>query len=412
MKPLLIPFASTLQERGVNIITLNYMEKLRGLYEESLPIITSIRDLEEYQDEIKNYPLIFALACTGGTSKLIVALERFGKPIVILSHGKQNSLPSALEALYMLRARNHPAILIHGLSQSSLETLQKISLIGEALHDIANSKILLIGGSKEWLESENYDLDNFSKLFGAEIIYEEIEGFIELVQKADSSRELIEHFKKFSKTEIRDEDIKESSKMYNAARNLLKKHNAEIFGIRCFPIIMRTKITPCLTVSKLIDEGIPAACEADLSAAILIALLMKITKRPVFMGNTVDINDNEITFAHCTVATGFIEKAILRKHFETEWSVSVAGIISENKTVTFARFSHDFRRLMAGKGIISKGSPWSEEFCRTQLKVIVEGDPSKITREPVGNHFVIAEGDYIRELELLSELLGIRFEKI
>ncbi|MHA1616238.1 MAG: hypothetical protein ACTSX9_02910 [Candidatus Njordarchaeales archaeon] len=412
MKPLFIPFSSTLQERSVEIVTAQYVEKLRGLYERTLPVITSVEDLNKYEGEIRRAPLIFALACTGGTSRLMIALEKFRRPVVILSHGKQNSLPSALEALHMLRLRKYPVTLVHDLSSRSLRTLKKLSTIGEALHDLYSARILLIGASEDWLRSENYDIERITELFGVNIEWEPLEAFVEKVSKATKDEDFIQYFSRLPKAEINNEAIEDSSRIYVVTTELMREKSAGSIGIRCFPIIMKTKITPCLTISRLIDEGVPATCEADLSANILMILLMRISGAPVFMGNTVDIKESEVVFAHCTVSTKFARNVVLRKHFETEWSVSIAGMLEEGDTITFARFSHDLRKLLAGKGKIVRGIPWSEEFCRTQILVSVDGDASKIIREPVGNHFVIARGDYLEELRILAELFDIRFEKI
>ena len=171
---------------------------------------------------------------------------------------------------------------------------------------------------------------------------------------------------------------------------------------------MRTGVTPCLAISHSIDKGIIGACEADLGALVTMLLAFNITKQPVFMGNIEDLHNNQVTLAHCTVATRLVDDFQLLSHFETSKSVGIRGILKPEEKVTLVRLSNDFKKLFLATGEIVIGEAWSSEFCRTQFKIRLNRNAEILIDEPVSSHLILIRGDWSSEFEQVAKILGLR----
>ncbi len=411
-KALLVPLSSTTHGRDVSEIYKYHMELLRDLCYETLPLITRVSDIEKFQERVSEAHVILALACTGGTKRLILHLTKFDKPIIIISHPTQNSLASAIHALTILRKRNYPAMIFHNVSEKNLPDLKKAIRVADAVYSLRNKTVLLLGISREWLEEEEYDLSRLERLLHINLQILDLETLVKEFQTSKPDEEVLRKFSKFKAKEITEEDIMESSRVYTLVKRLIDKYGAIAYGIRCFPFVLQTNVTPCLAVSHSIDKGIIAACEADLGALISMMLASAVTHQPVFMGNIEDIDENNLVIAHCTIATSLTDDLVLRSHFETGKSVGIAGIIQKNEQVTLIRISNDFLRMLIISGKVIEGTPWSENFCRTQLRIRTKEPVNHLTEDPVGSHLVIIRGDYREDLVILARLLDLQINTV
>mgnify|MGYP000132521952 CR=1 FL=1 len=405
-KTVFVPFASTINDRNVNKTVEYFYMLVKSYVEHRLPLINTPEQLEKHSEILNSCHTIIALACTGGVSKLITYLAKYHKPIIVLSHPTQNSLASAIHACNILKHDKYPILILHNLSKENISDLEKALKITTGFGKMVGSKLLLIGVTKDWVLSEQYDIQYLEKQFKIKVLTVSLEDLVKTYKTSEAHRELIQHFEKFDQGEKFSSLIHESSKVYSAIISLLKQHNAIGYGIRCFPFIMRSRTTPCLAVSYSIDNGIVGACEADLGALITMLIAHNITGEPVFMGNIENIRDNNIVLAHCTIATKLLSTLSLRSHFETNSSVAIAGEIKE-EFVTLLRLSNDFRKIFVAEGKILRNKPWSNEFCRTQLEIRVNRPLDKLIKNPIGSHLVVVPGNHFMTFQRLAEILNI-----
>ena len=87
----------------------------------------------------------------------------------------------------------------------------------------------------------------------------------------------------------------------------------------CLGALGKTKVSlPCIAWSKMLDHGIPAACEADLGAALTHALVQLLFDRPGFQQDPVAETARECLIgAHCSCPTrlnGFDQKPEQVRH--------------------------------------------------------------------------------------------------
>ena len=64
-------------------------------------------------------------------------------------------------------------------------------------------------------------------------------------------------------------DLVNGIKSYVVARNLLEREEADAITMDCLGALGKTAVSlPCIAWSRMLDQGIPAACEADIGAAL------------------------------------------------------------------------------------------------------------------------------------------------
>jgi len=101
------------------------------------------------------------------------------------------------------------------------------------------------------------------------------------------------------------QDVLNGVKSYIVARNIMKQEEADGITMDCLGAIGPTKKSlPCIAWSRMMDHGIPAACEADRGACISQALVQLLFDRPGFQQDPVaDTSRACLIGAHCSCPT-------------------------------------------------------------------------------------------------------------
>ncbi len=101
------------------------------------------------------------------------------------------------------------------------------------------------------------------------------------------------------------EDLLNGVKSFVVARNILEREEGDGITMDCLGALGHTKVSlPCISWSRMLDHGIPAACEADLGACVTHALVQYLFDRPGFQQDPVpETAKNCLVGAHCTCPT-------------------------------------------------------------------------------------------------------------
>jgi hypothetical protein len=101
------------------------------------------------------------------------------------------------------------------------------------------------------------------------------------------------------------DDILNGVKSYVVARRLLAQEQADAITMDCLGALGKSKVSlPCIAWSRMNDDGIPAACEADLGAVASHIVVQYLCGRPGFQQDPVAETAQEaIIGAHCSCAT-------------------------------------------------------------------------------------------------------------
>ena len=94
------------------------------------------------------------------------------------------------------------------------------------------------------------------------------------------------------------------ARLYRAYDEYVRERGIGALASRCWPDFFTAYGTPvCTVLSLLNDDGVAAACEADVYGALSMWIGMRLSGGPVFFGDPVSLDDeNSVTFWHCGAA--------------------------------------------------------------------------------------------------------------
>jgi hypothetical protein len=222
------------------------------------------------------------------------------------------------------------------------------------------------------------------------------------------------------------EDVQNGIRSYLAAIELLDRENADAITMDCLGVLgpMEDSL-PCLAWSRLNDEGIPAACEADLGASITHAIVQYLFDKPGFQQDPVAETSMECLIgSHCSCPTklsGFKADpepfSIVHHHgvrdatAKTEWKIgqriTVADLIISDEWIL--RDSEKIKGepkmyISAGEVIDNKSIPPSGG-CVVAPMVKLDGVHEML--DYPGFHQIFFYGDHKRDLKNFCRLYGI-----
>ena len=191
-----------------------------------------------------------------------------------------------------------------------------------------------------------------------------------------------------------DPGMKGAEAIYERLKELVLQNDLQGVTLRCFDLLSTVKNTGCIALSKLNDEGIPAACEGDIPTLLTMMLAKKLTGELCFQVNPARIQpDGEMLFAHCTLPLGMTEKHEYTTHFESGIGVAIHGDLPTGD-YTLIKMSGDMQRMLAVDVELLR-CQFEQNLCRTQ--VWVKADPEVADyfySDPIANHHVLIKGHH------------------
>ena len=191
-----------------------------------------------------------------------------------------------------------------------------------------------------------------------------------------------------------DPGMKGAEAVYQRLKEIVLQNDLQGVTLRCFDLLSTVKNTGCIALSKLNDEGIPAACEGDIPTLLTMMLAKKLTGELCFQVNPARIQpDGEMLFAHCTLPLGMTEKHEYTTHFESGIGVAIHGDLPTGD-YTLIKMSGDMQRMLAVDVELLR-CQFEQNLCRTQ--VWVKADPEiadYFYSDPIANHHVLIKGHH------------------
>ena len=274
-----------------------------------------------------------------------------------------------------------------------------------------NSRLVVVAG--------NRTRDQTLEGLGTTLHYVPRQRFPDALKKVDTTdevRAIAEYYTKEAKkiVEPTKQDILTAVKTYVACRTIMAAENCQGFTMDCLGLIGRRQAPPpCLAFSRLRDEGVVAACEADWNAAISSRLTHLLFHRPGFMQdpcpNTIK---NTLMGAHCTCATklaGFDkphEPFILRSHSESNTGVAPQVLWKVGQKVTVMKFTGPGSIILGTGKVVSNIDTPPAGGCRTSVEITVDGVED--SRDTKGFHQLFIYGDLERPFKAYCQLAGIK----
>ena len=285
---------------------------------------------------------------------------------------------------------------------------------------LKKTRIGLVGARSTGFQDVTVDELSLLKKIGPRVHFISIAEVFERAKKIKSqiTKGVAEEIRGKGKLEnIGQGELVKSAEVYQALKELASENNLDALAVRCLPEFAQlygTVICGCL--SFLTDDGIIAACEADVCGAIsmLIQKYLSDGNSP-FLADLIEVDNDKNTglFWHCGVAPCSLAKngevVLLSRHYVRDLGVTVHFSLKPGR-ISLARLDSvgtDYRMLIAsgestGETIPMKG---------TSMKVVFDQDSSDlldvIINKGFPHHFSIVYGDFKEDLIDLCDLLEI-----
>jgi len=260
--------------------------------------------------------------------------------------------------------------------------------------------------------------------FGTRLSYVPASAFLELYKQTPISGEIEAAAAEYINAATRvagptKQDVCNGLKSYEVARTILESGDGDGITMDCLGALGRTDVSlPCIAWSRMLDHGVPAACEADLGACITHALVQYLFDRPGFEQDPVADTANDCLIgAHCTCPTrlrGFDQEpepfhlschhgnrdAVPVPHWRVGQRITVADVLLSDKPDTAPAMI-----ISAGEVVDNIAVPPSGG-CVVSISVKLD-DVSDLLTYP-GFHQIFFYGDFKKELQAYCRLYGIR----
>lgn len=219
--------------------------------------------------------------------------------------------------------------------------------------------------------------------------------------------------KRTVKLETPRESVERSFLLAEVFRRSLSEARADAFTIAgCMGTVMEVSgTTACLPLSLLNDEGYVALCEGDFHTVPAGLLVHDISGKPVFLANPSFPHGGEMFFSHCTAPSRMIKQLSapvrLLTHYESDFGVAPKVELPRGTMLTAINPDFAGECWLGFRGRVT-GTPFYPT-CRTQLEVAFEGATTKLASNIRGWHWIICEGDHLREVAYAVTKAGLQW---
>jgi L-fucose isomerase-like protein len=202
-----------------------------------------------------------------------------------------------------------------------------------------------------------------------------------------------------------------------ALRELSRENRLDVMAVRCLPEIwQKLEVTACAALSFLTDEGLSAACEADvLGAATMYAHRWLSRGQAPFISDLISVDPirNVGRLWHCGVAPASLANrppVRLSGHYTRKTGIAIEFSLRAGP-VTVSRLDSvgdDFRMLIASGEATGDDIPLNGTAADVVFKENVIDLLDVIVNQGFPHHFAMSYGDITEQLRDLCILLGIR----
>jgi len=299
------------------------------------------------------------------------------------------------------------------------------------LKNTVGKRIVAVGGPGGWGADGQQAPDHARQTWKLDIVPVSYPELGERIKKARQDETLLSRCRNETDKYLAQKNVVlETSKdfVYNAFilcevfRDLLDEAQTDAITINnCMSTIMPvSQTTACLPLSLLNDEGYMAFCESDFVVIPSGILLHHISGKPVFLCNPSlpheagDAATREpiLTVSHCTAPRMMdgkeAEPARILTHYESDFGAAPKVEMRKGQVITMIDPDFAGRRWLGFAGTIID-TPF-HDICRTQLDVAVKADRERLAEEIKGFHWMVAYGDYLREVGYAARKAGLDWQ--
>ncbi len=439
---------STWPDRIVHKVRQDHQKAKLALESIGMEVITASNGISRTNQEMTRHGKILrakeveALVIYVGTwtySNIAVNLARIvGVPVIVWTYSGPGNVGLVGGAITRgaLDEVGIPNTLIHG-DFGDEKTLKKVytRCVGCAAAVKLRGTTLGVGGSRcMGMYTAHVDPSEIQKKFGIDIDGWDQGALIE-ISKGIPDEKAYEFYdwmkEEFGQVSVKKEVMIAQIKMYFALQNLVKEQGYDFLCVKCLPDLPSYYTTFCLAHAFLNDrsdahgekESIVCGCEADVNGSITMQMLKNICGGPTMFTDCLVYEEKENIVTLCNCGSQPTDFAPSRKEVywvaeglvEFNWTMGGAcpQYVAKPGEVTMARLGRiDGEYVMlvvTGQAVtypreklMEMNSQQPQAFVRLNCK------PDDFIDELRSNHIHLVYGDYVKELEVLCEVLNIR----
>ena len=354
-----------------------------------------------------------------------IILWTLREPVIDGGRLRLNALTGAFSAGNAIHQfREEPFEYVYGSPEEKhvKETLSKMIKAAEIKYLMKSLNVLAIGHTPQGFGfGRALDLDLLEK-FGVH-------------QEAIEARELIDIAKSYTDEQCKeylDDALNKTvgldntpernrldfARLYKAYYEYVKGHNIGAIASRCWPDFFTSFGTPvCTVLAMLNDLDVASACEADMYGALSMWMGMKLSKKAVFFGDPVSLNEKEntITFWHCgTAACSLARKdtgAVIGEHCNRHIGPTLEFGCEQSKHATIFRINRQPDGSFKFYIVAGKALDRPKQFLGTTVVIETSDNAEKIIHESVKAgfepHYAVIFEDVADELEMLAHMFNM-----
>ena len=207
------------------------------------------------------------------------------------------------------------------------------------------------------------------------------------------------------------------ARLYKAYSDFVHERDIGALASRCWPDFFTAFGTPVCTVLSLLgDEGVAAACEADIYGALSMWVGMQLSGAPVFFGDPVSLDEGEntIAFWHCGAAACSLARrdtgAVVGVHPNRKIGPAMDFGCEAFPEATIFRIGREpdghFRFFLTEGAALNK----PKQFTGTSIVVRTDSPCRDVVERSVRDgfepHFCVVRGRHAAALAALADMLG------
>jgi L-fucose isomerase-like protein len=223
-----------------------------------------------------------------------------------------------------------------------------------------------------------------------------------------------------------EQEIVKSCQTYLTMKRLMLAHGAQAITVKCLGgMPIQTIGYPCLGFSRLLDDGVIGACEADMDSTLTMLMFQYAFGLPGFITDPlIDTSKNAVIHAHCVAPTKMAGPAAerlpfsIRTHRDDNRGASLEVFMNRDmgQKVTWAKLAN-LDTILVATGTIVEVCDFDDRGCRTQVVTEVANARQLFERWGAGVlsddmmtllHRVLFYGDHADNVRDLAHLMGLK----
>lgn len=357
----------------------------------------TVAPIDDYDADLK---LVF-ISSGGSEGIFLKHFDHLKAPYYLLTSGTDNSLAASIEILTYLNCEGLKGEILHGSPEYIADRIKQILEGDTHINDNQSSNSCysgpvelggrygVVGKPSDWLIASIPEEKEVSSVLGSELIDIDMNELLEAYNAMEGSEDIRDGL-----------DFGSSNRLVKAVTKIREEHFLDGLTIRCFDLLDSIHTTGCLSLANLNAEGFIGTCEGDVMSMLTMAVVRKVTGQSSFQANPsrIDVRDNTMVLAHCTLPYDMAESFGYDTHFESGIGVALKGEL-KTQPVTILRLAKDIRTFWCAEGEIMENLSEST-LCRTQIEVRLDDDYSvgDLLINPCGNHHIVLYGRHRDEI--------------